>query len=244
MPSTRCARRERAHRQGSARAGAALQRDVARPSAALRDDGGACCGHTATRMVLRRRQVRRSAAAGRCGTAGGSAAERPSWATARSCAVRASALTPFQRPLLFLGGPPSPPRHAQQAVRSGCCAGQLTVRAPARVRVVFADGAQVRARDGESKWALRVALLEAIDISSMDDKMLMEELLNNTAWSSTRVLQTDSSEMFLAMYGLVSLVLIGTITLNISSILSCLSRVGGDRRAQQHGDASDGGRRF
>ena len=147
MPSTRCARRERAHRQGSARAGAALQRDVARPSAALRDDGGACCGHTATRMVLRRRQVRRSAAAGRCGTAGGSATERPSWATARSCAVRASALTPFQRPLLFLGGPPSPPRHAQQAVRSGCCAGQLTVRAPARVRVVFADGAQVRARE-------------------------------------------------------------------------------------------------
>ena len=89
---------------------------------------------------------------------------------------------------------------------------------------MFADGAQVRARDGESKWALRVALLEAIDISSMDDKMLMEELLNNTAWSSTRVLQTDSSEMFLVMYGLVSLVLIGTITLNISSILSCLSR--------------------
>jgi len=84
----------------------------------------------------------------RQGGAGLRAAARPSWATARSSAVRASALTPFQLPLLFLGGPPPPPRHAQQAVRSGCCAGQLTVRAPARVRVVFADGAQVRAREG------------------------------------------------------------------------------------------------
>jgi hypothetical protein len=83
----------------------------------------------------------------RQGGAGLRAAARPSWATARSSAVRASALTPFQLPLLFLGGPPPPPRHAQQAVRSGCCAGQLTVRAPARVRVVFADGAQVRARE-------------------------------------------------------------------------------------------------
>ena len=46
-----------------------------RPLAALRDDGGACCGHTAARMVLRQGRVRRSAAAGRCGTAGGSAAE-------------------------------------------------------------------------------------------------------------------------------------------------------------------------
>ena len=33
------------------------------------------CGHTAARRVLRRRRVRRSAAAGRCGTAGSSGAE-------------------------------------------------------------------------------------------------------------------------------------------------------------------------
>jgi len=44
----------------------------ARPLVALRGDGGACCGHTAARRVLLRR---RSAAAGRYGTAGGSAAE-------------------------------------------------------------------------------------------------------------------------------------------------------------------------
>ena len=72
MPSTRCAPWERAHRQGRARAGGAPQRDVGHPLAALRGDGGACCGHTAARRVLRRR---RSAAAGRYGTAGGSAAE-------------------------------------------------------------------------------------------------------------------------------------------------------------------------
>ena len=146
MPSTRRARRERAHRQCRARAGAAPQRDVGRPSPALRGDGGVAA-------AIRRR-------AGCCGGGGGGgaglrqggvglrAAARPSWATARSSTVRASALTPFQLPLLFLGGPPPPPRCAQQAVRSGCCVGQLTVRAPARVRVVFADGAQVRAREG------------------------------------------------------------------------------------------------
>ena len=75
MPSTRRARRERAHRQGRARAGAAPQRDVGRPSPALRGDGGVaaairrragCCGGGGGCG---------RAAAGRCGTAGGSAAE-------------------------------------------------------------------------------------------------------------------------------------------------------------------------
>ena len=140
MPSTRCARRERAHRQGSARAGAALQRDVACPPAALRDDGGACCGHTAARMVLRQGRVRRSAAAGRCGTAGGSGDE-----LGDGTQLHGARFGPHSLPAST--ALPPPPRRAQQAVRSGCCAGQLTVRAPARVRVVFADGAQVRARE-------------------------------------------------------------------------------------------------
>jgi hypothetical protein len=69
-----------------------------------------------------------------------------------------------------------------------------------------------------------VALLEAIDITSTDGKMLMEELLNNTAWSSTGVLEMDSSEVFLAMYGSASLVLISTVYSTISSILSCFAR--------------------
>jgi hypothetical protein len=137
VPCTRCARRERAHRQGRARAGGAPQRDVGRPLAALRGDGGACCGHTAARRVLRRR---RSAAAGRYGTAGGSAAE-----LGDGTQLHGARFGPHSLPA---SAPPPPPRRAQQAVRSGCCAGQLTLRAPARVRVVFADGAQVRAREG------------------------------------------------------------------------------------------------
>ena len=61
MPLTRCARRERAHRQARARVGGAPQRDVARPPPAVRGDGGACCGHMVA-WVLRRRQVRRTGA--------------------------------------------------------------------------------------------------------------------------------------------------------------------------------------
>ena len=76
MPSTRCARRERAHRQGRDRAGAAPQLGVARPPPALGEATAVQdCGHTAARRVLRRRRVRRSAASGRCGTAGSSGAE-------------------------------------------------------------------------------------------------------------------------------------------------------------------------
>ena len=91
MPFTRRARRERAHRQGRARAGAAPQRDVGRPSPALRGDGGVaaairrrawCCGRAGCGGARRQ------------GGAGLRAAARASWATARSSAVRASALTP------------------------------------------------------------------------------------------------------------------------------------------------------
>ena len=57
MPSTRCARRGRAHRQGRARAAAAPQRGVGRPPPALRGDGGVAA-------AIRRR-------AGCCGGGGG-----------------------------------------------------------------------------------------------------------------------------------------------------------------------------
>ena len=91
MPCTRCARRKRPHRQGRARAGAAPQRGVGRPPPAPRGDGGACC-------AIRRRAG--CCGGGGCvgaqrhGGAGLRAAARPSCATARSSAVRASALTP------------------------------------------------------------------------------------------------------------------------------------------------------
>ena len=40
-----------------------------------------------------------------------------------------------------------------------------------------------------------------IEIATMEDKMLMEEMLNDTSWCSTRVLQTESLQMFRKMYG-------------------------------------------
>jgi hypothetical protein len=42
---------------------------------------------------------------------------------------------------------------------------------------------------------------EATEIATMDDEMLMEKMLNNTGWTSTRVLHTDALNMFLLMYG-------------------------------------------
>ena len=45
-----------------------------------------------------------------------------------------------------------------------------------------------------------VVLLEQA-ISATDDKMLMEEMLNDTSWCSTGVLRTESLQMFRKMYG-------------------------------------------
>ena len=42
---------------------------------------------------------------------------------------------------------------------------------------------------------------EATEIATMDDEMLMEKMLDNTGWTSTRVLHTQPSEMSLLMYG-------------------------------------------
>ena len=91
-------------------------------------------------------------------------------------------------------------RHAQHAVRSGCCASQLTVRVPARVRVVFADGAQVRARTERASGVLLGVFSRPPTSRRRTTSILKEEVLSNTAWSSTRILRTDSLEMFLAMY--------------------------------------------
>ena len=72
-------------------------------------------------------------------------------------------------------------RHAQHAVRSGCCASQLTVRVPARVRVVFVDGAQETARVERASGILVGVFSRATDIVAKDDKMLKEGVLSNTA---------------------------------------------------------------
>ena len=55
------------------------------------------------------------------------------------------------------------------------------------------DGGAERVRGGR--------LFELTEIATTDDKMLMEEMLNDTSWCSTRVLQTESLQMFRKMYG-------------------------------------------
>ena len=77
-----------------------------------------------------------------------------------------------------------PPRRAQQAVRSGRCADRLSVCLPARLAVLFwlfagqgADRGGERGRGGR--------LLEITEITAaMEDKMLMEEVLGKTCWTS------------------------------------------------------------
>ena len=94
-----------------------------------------------------------------------------------------------------------PPRRAQQAVRSGRCADLLSFRLPARLAVLFwlfagqgADRGGERCRGGR--------LLEITEITAtMEDKMLMEKVLNNTCRTCTAAIQMESLDMFLSMYG-------------------------------------------
>ena len=44
-------------------------------------------------------------------------------------------------------------------------------------------------------------LFEATEIATMDDEMLMEETLDDSGRTSTRVLHTEALDMFLLMYG-------------------------------------------
>ena len=55
------------------------------------------------------------------------------------------------------------------------------------------DGGAERSRGGR--------LFEATEIATTDDKMPMEEMLNNIAWYSTGVMHTETFEMFQPMYG-------------------------------------------
>ena len=50
------------------------------------------------------------------------------------------------------------------------------------------DGGAERSRGGR--------LCEVTEIATTDDKMLMEEMLNDTSWCSTGVLRTESLQMF------------------------------------------------
>ena len=97
--------------------------------------------------------------------------------------------------------PPSPAPAQQQAVRSGRCADLLSVCLPARLAVLFwlfagqgADRGGERGRGGR--------LLEITEITAtMEDKMLMEKVLNNTCRTCTAAIQMESLDMFLSMYG-------------------------------------------
>ena len=82
-----------------------------------------------------------------------------------------------------------PPRRAQQAVRSGRCADLLSVCLPARLAVLFwlfagqgADRGGERGRGGR--------LLEITEIATMEDKMLIKEVLSNTSGTSAEAEQT------------------------------------------------------
>ena len=115
MPLTRCARRKRAHRQASARAGAAPQRNHRRALAALRGVHEARCGHVVACRVLRSVAGAAGAAerGGRgCCTAGNSVAELGDGTQL----VRASVLTPSCFALIVRG--------IAYCVVLYCCAGR------------------------------------------------------------------------------------------------------------------------
>ena len=115
-----------------------------------------------------------------------------------------------------------PPRRAQQAVRSGRCAVQPSICLPARLAVLFwlfagqgADRGGERGRGGR--------LLEITEIATVEDKMLIKEVLINTGWTSA---ETEQTRMLLNRPSICDStcpVLVGTIHSTISSILSCVS---------------------
>ena len=92
-----------------------------------------------------------------------------------------------------------PPRAACRSIRLLCVlavflltrAGSCLVAGVRRCK--GGDGGAERVRGGR--------LFELTEIATTDDKMLMEEMLNDTSWCSTRVLQTDSLHTVRKMYG-------------------------------------------
>ena len=139
--------------------------------------------------------------------------------------------------------PPPPPGRTQQAVRLGLLCESTDCSCPCTSARCVCGWRAGKGEDGESKRGLGGRLLEATDIATKDNKMLKEEVLSNTAWSSTTIMRTDSLKMVLVMYG--STDWCSSAPSTCPSSPSCRAcRVGGDRRGHRHGDASDGGRHF
>ena len=95
--------------------------------------------------------------------------------------------------------PPSRPRGAQHAVRSGCCAFRLSVCLPLRLAVLCWVSAGARGGDRGGERGRGGRLFEVTEIATTDDKMLMEEMLNNITWTSTGARHTDLLLNFLAV---------------------------------------------
>ena len=55
------------------------------------------------------------------------------------------------------------------------------------------DGGAERSRGGR--------LFEVTEITTTDDKTLMEEMMNNIAWCSTGIIQTETLETIWKMHG-------------------------------------------
>ena len=87
-------------------------------------------------------------------------------------------------------------------------------------------------------------LCEATKIVTMEDKILMAEALNNTGWTSAYAERISLLWNRPAMCGSAFTGAYRHHHLDHLVHLVVSLEAGGERRAQQHGDASDGDRRF
>ena len=113
----------------------------------------------------------------------------------------ASLLRVHSLPLQLLAAARSASCCVQQAVRSGLLRGRVVCLFPRTCRCVVLAVRRVKGGDGGSDHGLRVRLLEATDIATMDDKMLMEEAPSNAGWTSTGFMHTYTLDKFLPRYG-------------------------------------------
>ena len=67
---------------------------------------------------------------------------------------------------------------------------------------MFADGAQERGRTESASGVVVGIFCEATEIVTMEDKMLIEEVLSNTGWTYTAVNQTLLVLNYLQICGL------------------------------------------
>jgi len=92
-----------------------------------------------------------------------------------------------------------PPRATRRSIRLLCV---LTVFLLTRTgSCLVAAVRRCKGGDGRGEKGRGGRLFELTEIATTDDKMLMEEMLNDNSWCSTRVLQTESLQMFRKMYG-------------------------------------------